>query len=353
MAKAKLDNVNILGHTLLPTPRRVRERLPMSKASRETVERGRAAIRDILDGKDERLLLIVGPCSIHDPKAALEYAQRLSGLADRVADRFLVAMRVYFEKPRTTVGWKGLINDPYLDDSFHLEDGLILARKLLCKITELGLPAASEALDPITPQYLSELVSWHAIGARTIESQTHRELASGLSSPVGFKNGTNGDIQVALDAMKAALRPHHFLGLDPQGRISVYRTKGNPHSHVVLRGGREPNYDRATVESCAESLRAAGLKPKVMVDCSHGNSGKDPERQPSVFAACLAQASGKAPSLMGLMVESNLKGGSQPIPKGRSPLGRLQYGVSVTDACLGWEATETMVLEAYGRGAAG
>lgn len=353
MPKTKLDNVNIAGHSLLPTPRQVRDRWPVSQASLDSVGRGRDAIRAILEDKDDRLFLIIGPCSIHDPKAALEYAARLSVLADRVADRFLVAMRVYFEKPRTTVGWKGLINDPYLDDSFHMEDGLILARKLLIKITELGLPTASEALDPITPQYLSELVAWHAIGARTIESQTHRELASGLSSPVGFKNGTDGNIQVALDAMRAARRPHHFLGLDPEGRISVYRTKGNRHCHVVLRGGRAPNFDRATVEGCAKSMRTAGLRPKVMVDCSHGNSGKDPLRQPAVFAACMAQAARRGSSLMGMMVESNLRQGSQAIPKGKAALSRLTYGVSVTDSCLGWEATERMVLTAYGRGAKG
>jgi len=322
----------------------VTEQLPASDASLETVAAGRREILDILDGKDDRLLMVVGPCSIHDPKAALEYAERLKVLADKVSDRFLLCMRVYFEKPRTTVGWKGLINDPDMNDSFHIEAGLKLARRLLLKITELGLPTATEALDPITPQYLADLVCWYAIGARTIESQTHREMASGLSTPIGFKNGTDGNIQVALDAMKSALMPHHFLGVDPDGRISVYRTKGNRYGHVVLRGGKAPNYDESSIALVRKALHAAKLPERIMVDCSHGNSSKDHRKQPAVFADCLAQRARGEKSLIGVMIESNLFEGNQPIPR---DLKRLEHGVSVTDKCLGWEATEAMILAAY------
>ena len=343
MTRPRLVNTHIAGHTLLPAPRDVREALPADAATLATVAEGRKRIREILDGKDRRLLLVVGPCSVHDPDAALEYAGRLRELAARVEDRFVIAMRVYFEKPRTTVGWKGLINDPYMDDSFHIEHGIKIARELLLKITRLGLYAASEALDPITPQYLSELVSWHAIGARTIESQTHRELASGLSSPVGFKNGTDGNVQVAIDAMRSALRPHHFLGVDARGRISVFRTRGNPDGHIVLRGGRQPNYDPASIRRCMDALKEAGLPRRVMVDCSHGNSRKDPKRQPVVFRSCLEQRRLGNRAIIGMMLESNLKEGSQPIPK---ELRKLVRGVSVTDACLGWDDTERLILDA-------
>ena len=339
MKRQKLVNVNIAGHYLLPTPRQVQELLPAGPESLAVVARGRQAIRDILDGKDKRLVLVVGPCSIHDPKAALEYAERLKRLADKVADRLLLVMRVYFEKPRTTIGWKGLINDPLMNDSFHVEKGIKLARRLLIDVTRLGLPAATEALDPVTPQYISELVSWYAIGARTIESQTHREMASGLSTPIGFKNGTDGNVQVAIDAMRSALSSHHFLGMDPEGRASVYKTTGNPYSHVVLRGGKKPNYDPASVARCAEALEKAGLRRKIMIDCSHGNSNKDHRRQPAVFAAALRQARAPGSAVIGMMVESNLKEGNQPL---KSP-GRLAYGVSVTDKCLGWEDTERMI----------
>ncbi|MBI2385135.1 MAG: 3-deoxy-7-phosphoheptulonate synthase [Elusimicrobia bacterium] len=344
MDKKRLVDANVAGHTLLPPPREVTGQLPASEASLETVAAGRRAILDILDGKDDRLLMVVGPCSIHDPKAALEYAGRLKVLADKVSDRFLLCMRVYFEKPRTTIGWKGLINDPDMNDSFHIEAGLKLARRLLLKITELGLPTATEALDPITPQYLADLVCWYAIGARTIESQTHREMASGLSTPIGFKNGTDGNIQVALDAMKSALMPHHFLGVDPDGRISVYRTKGNRYGHVVLRGGKSPNYDESSIALVRKALHAAKLPERIMVDCSHGNSSKDHRRQPAVFADCLAQRARGENSLIGVMIESNLNEGNQPIPR---DLKRLEHGVSVTDKCLGWEATEKMILAAY------
>ncbi len=341
--KRLLVDTNIAGHILLPSPQKLQAALPLSQKSRDTVAGGRRAIRAILDGKDDRLFLVVGPCSIHDPRAALEYAERLRALAEQVKDRFLIAMRVYFEKPRTTVGWKGLINDPAMNDSFHVERGLKTARKLLKDITAMGLPTATEALDPIMPQYLSELVCWHAIGARTIESQTHREMASGLSTPIGFKNGTDGNVQVAIDAMRSALSRHHFLGMDPQGRVAVYKTRGNPYSHVVLRGGKSPNYGASDIAACRKLLEKAGLRRKVMVDCSHGNSSKDPLRQPAVFADCLRQAK-KTGSIIGMMVESNLYEGRQDIPKGLKDPKRLRYGVSVTDGCLGWDDTAKMIL---------
>lgn len=346
MKKAKLVDTNISGHHSLPAPRQVCKLLPASKQCLETVTRGRREIRAILDGKDERLFIVVGPCSIHDPRAAFEYAERLRELAEKMKDRFVLVMRVYFEKPRTTVGWKGLINDPRLDGSFHIEDGLKAARKLLLRVAALGLPAATEALDPVSPQYLADLISWHAIGARTTESQTHRELASGLSSPVGFKNGTEGDIQVALDAIKSAAAPHHFLGVDPDGRVSVYRTRGNKNCHVVLRGGREPNFDRPSVLACAEKLKRADLNPRLMVDCSHGNSNKDHRRQPGVFDACLEQVRAGGSAIAGLMIESNLFAGRQDLPKDFKSSDSLSYGVSITDACLGWDETERLILGA-------
>jgi 3-deoxy-7-phosphoheptulonate synthase len=342
MAKTRLVDTNIAGHYLLPTPKDVQDLLKAPPESLRTVASGRRTIRDILDGKDDRLLVVVGPCSIHDPKAAIEYARKLRLLADKVKARVFIVMRVYFEKPRTTIGWKGLINDPLMNDSFHVEKGIKLARRLLIDITKLGLPTATEALDPVTPQYISELVSWYAIGARTIESQTHREMASGLSTPIGFKNGTDGNVQVAIDAMRSSLSSHHFLGMDREGRSSVYRTTGNAYSHVVLRGGKKPNYDSTSVARCAEALAKAGQRRKIMIDCSHGNSNKDHRRQPVVFAAALKQARRPGSPVFGMMVESNLKEGNQPL---KNP-GSLLYGVSVTDKCLGWEETERMILSA-------
>jgi 3-deoxy-7-phosphoheptulonate synthase len=344
--KPTLVDANISGHFPLPAPREVQKLLPASKRALEAVARGRRELRSILAGEDERRFLVVGPCSIHDPRAAFEYAERLRGLADEVKDRFVLVMRVYFEKPRTTVGWKGLINDPRMDGSFHIEEGLKAARRLLLRVAGLGLPAATEALDPVSPQYLSDLISWHAIGARTTESQTHRELASGLSTPVGFKNGTDGDIQVALDAIRSAAAPHRFLGVDPGGRVATYRTRGNPDCHVVLRGGREPNYDRASVLYCAEKLKIAGLPPRLMVDCSHGNSGKDHRRQPAVFDACLEQVRAGASPIVGLMLESNLSEGRQDLPKDFKSPSQLRYGVSITDACLGWKDTAALIRRA-------
>jgi len=347
MSEQKLVNVNVAGYNLLPTPKQIQAQFPVSEKSQETVFQGRQLIRDILDGKDPRLFVVIGPCSIHDPKAALEYAERLKKLADRVQDKLFLVMRVYFEKPRTTVGWKGLINDPFMDDSFHIEEGLKIARKLLVQLTEMGLATATEALDPIVPQYISDLISWSAIGARTTESQTHREMASGLSMPVGFKNGTDGNIQVAINAMKSALAPHSFLGIDPEGRISVFQTKGNPYSHVVLRGGdNQPNFDPASVAQCRKELEKAGLRQSIMVDCSHGNSNKDHNKQPGVFASVVDQVIAGNKSLVGMMVESNLFEGNQSIPKN---LADLKYGVSVTDKCIDWPTTERMILDAYRR----
>ncbi len=343
----KLINVNVRGSRPIPTPEEILKDYPASDTALETVQHGREVIRNILDDKDKRLFVVVGPCSIHDVRAAMEYAEKLKALSDEVQDRLFLVMRVYFEKPRTTVGWKGLINDPTMDDSFHIEVGLKRARKLLLQITEIGLPTATEALDPITPQYLSELISWSAIGARTTESQTHRELASGLSTPVGFKNGTNGDIQVALNAMQSSLSPHHFLGIDAKGRVSVFMTRGNTYSHIVLRGSDTgPNYDAVSVGRCEKALEKAGLKKKILIDCSHGNSNKDHERQPVVFYEVIDQVVAGSRSICGMMVESNLHGGNQKIPKNLSD---LKYGVSVTDKCLDWKATEEMIRKGYSK----
>ncbi len=343
----QLVNVNIKGNYPVPTPEELCSELPLTGKNVEAVFQGRESIRNILDDKDRRLFVVVGPCSIHDPKGAIEYAERLKKLADRVKERFVLVMRVYFEKPRTTIGWKGFINDPTMDDSFKVTDGLKMARELLLKITGMGLPVATEALDPMTPQYLGDLISWTAIGARTTESQTHREIASGLSTPVGFKNGTDGNIQVAINAMQSALSSHHFLGIDAKGKVSVFMTRGNPYSHIVLRGAESgPNYESKFIVECEKTLAKAGLRRKIMVDCSHGNSNKDHQRQPIVFRAVIDQVVAGNQAICGLMIESHLHGGNQKIPKN---LSELKYGVSVTDKCLDWETTETMILQAYER----
>jgi 3-deoxy-7-phosphoheptulonate synthase len=288
---------------------------------------------------------VIGPCSIHDLKAAHEYAERLKVLAEQVSDTLFLVMRVYFEKPRTTVGWKGLINDPYLDDSFKIQDGLSIGRQLLLDLADMGLPAATEALDPISPQYLQDLISWAAIGARTTESQTHREMASGLSSSVGFKNGTDGGLAVAINALQSVSRPHRFLGINQQGAVSIVTTKGNTYGHVVLRGGNgKPNYDSVSVAVCEQELAKAGITPNIMVDCSHANSNKDPGLQPLVMDNVANQILEGNTSIIGLMVESHLGWGSQSIPK---DLDQLQYGVSITDACIDWQATEKAVLSMH------
>ena len=327
---------------LLP-PRALKAEWPMTEAANRTVVEGRDAVARILQREDPRLLVIVGPCSIHDPEAALEYAGRLNGLRQELAGQCCLVMRVYFEKPRTTIGWKGLINDPHLDGSYDIESGLKKARALLLQITSMGLPAATEFLDPIVPQYIADLISWAAVGARTTESQTHREMASGLSMPVGFKNGTDGGLQIAIDAMRSAMTPHSFLGIDQDGVTSIIRTTGNPIGHVVLRGGRlRPNYDAESIGDAAVQLSQAGLPPVLMVDCSHANSAKQHARQEEVWRSLIEQRVAGARPIIGAMIESNLVEGSQPIPK---DLAELKRGVSVTDACLGWEVTERMLRQ--------
>ena len=343
----RLHNINVLSSEILPTPEEIKRRLPLPPESEDFVYRSRGAVRRILDREDPRLFVVVGPCSIHDPAAALEYAERLKALSARVDDTMLLLMRVYFEKPRTTVGWKGLINDPDMDDSFHIEKGICLARELLLRLAELGLPAATEALDPIMPQYLSELVTWTAIGARTTESQTHREMASGLSTPVGFKNGTDGSLTVAINALQSARHPHHFLGITQQGQSAVFRTRGNRYGHIVLRGGGgRTNYDSVSIALCERELEKAGLPASIVVDCSHGNSAKDPSLQPLVAENLGNQILEGNRSIVGLMLESHLNWGSQPIPADRS---ELRYGVSVTDACIDWDTTERLLLDLHAR----
>jgi 3-deoxy-7-phosphoheptulonate synthase len=341
-----LEDTRVESFTRVATPTQLHAEIPATEQARATVAQCRSALRAILQGTDRRRFLVVGPCSVHDPDAALEYAGLLRRLADEVSDVLVLVMRVYFEKPRTTIGWKGLINDPGLDGSFDVERGLRLARGLLAQINAMGLPAGTEALDPVTPQYFADLVSWYAIGARTTESQTHREMASGLSAPVGFKNGTDGGLDVAVNAWLSALGPHAFLGIDAAGEVSVVRTRGNPDGHVILRGGRSPNYDRPSLVAAGASLRKAKLPNRLVVDCSHGNSAKDATRQlevlKDVIASIATQAGddGVAASVRGAMLESNLFAGSQKLVAGVA----LRRGVSVTDACIGWDETREGVL---------
>ena len=341
--KQHLANTHVLAEEVILSPAALREKLPLSAVARKTIVSARQAVKAILNGKDTRLLVVVGPCSIHDPKAALEYATRLRALSAELSGELLLLMRVYFEKPRTTTGWKGLINDPHMDDSFQLEEGLHIARQLLVQLAEMGMPVATEALDPISPQYLADLFSWAAIGARTTESQTHREMASGLSMPVGFKNGTDGSLDVAINALHAVSEPHSFLGINPQGRTAIIRTRGNACGHVILRGGGgQPNYDSVHVARCEQALQAAKLPLNIMVDCSHDNSEKNPKQQSLVARDVLNQIHGGNRSIMGIMLESHLHEGNQPIPE---DLGQLRYGVSVTDACMDWQATEQLLRE--------
>jgi 3-deoxy-7-phosphoheptulonate synthase len=347
MSEERIDNINVAALDPLLTPDELRARLPLTERAGATVRRGRHAIEDILDGRDRRLVAVVGPCSIHDPVAAMDYARRLNSLADELSGELLIVMRAYFEKPRTTTGWKGLINDPHLNDSFDIAEGLALARRLLLDINELGLPAGTEALDPISPQYLSDLIAWSAIGARTTESQTHREMASGLSMPVGFKNGTDGSLGVAVNSLLSVSTPHSFLGIDPTGRVAVVRTTGNRYGHLVLRGGaRGPNFDAAHVAEVEAELAGKGLRASIMIDCSHANSAKDPARQPAVMADAVGQVVAGNRSIIGVMIESHLHGGNQPIPADPAT---LRYGVSVTDACLDWAHTEAVLRESAAR----
>lgn len=337
-----IENLNIKSQHVLVTPEQLKQEIPLTDKAALTVSGGRQAIQDILDGRDHRVFVVVGPCSIHDTAAAMDYAQKLAQLSEEVQDTLLLVMRVYFEKPRTTVGWKGLINDPYLDDSFKIEDGLHISRRLLLDIAELGLPAATEALDPITPQYLQDLIAWSAIGARTAESQTHREMASGLSSVVGFKNGTDGSLDVAINALQSVSSSHRFLGMNGQGQIAVTHTKGNPYGHVVLRGGNNrPNYDSVNVALCERILTDVGIHPNIMIDCSHANSNKDPQLQPLVLENITGQILEGNQSIVGLMLESNLFWGSQKITDPQT----MKYGISVTDACIDWQVTEQSLRE--------
>ncbi len=316
MAELPIDDLNVSSNETLITPEQLKRELPLTDAAAKTVAHGRQVVRDILDGKDHRLFLVVGPCSIHDLKAAHEYAERLKALAEQVSDSLFLVMRVYFEKPRTTVGWKGLINDPYMDDSFKIQDGLHIGRKLLLDLAEMGLPTATEALDPISPQYLQDLISWSAIGARTTESQTHREMASGLSSAVGFKNGTDGSLTVAINALQSVSSPHRFLGINQSGGVSIVTTKGNSYGHVVLRGGNgKPNYDSVSVAVCEQELKKAGIPLNVMIDCSHANSNKDPALQPLVMDNVANQILEGNQSIVGLMVESHLAGATSRSPR--------------------------------------
>ena len=338
----RTENLNIVDIFPLTSPKNLKEKLPVSENASDTVIQARNTIKRLLAGEERRLLMIVGPCSIHDPEAARDYALRLKKLAVEVSETILIAMRVYFEKPRTTVGWKGLINDPDLDGSHKINKGIELARKILLETNNLGLPCATETLDPITPQYLADLISWSAIGARTTESQTHREMASGLSMPVGFKNGTDGGLNVALNAMNSALQQHHFLGINPEGISSVIQTSGNPHVHLVLRGGNNgPNYDAVSVHIAADALASGGLPKAIMIDCNHANSGKDPSRQELVLRNTIMQIKDGDQSIIGTMIESNINGGNQLIKP------KMKYGVSVTDACLDWENTHRIILDAH------
>lgn len=340
MTAPKLENLNIVGERVLISPAELHRRVPTSEQAAITIEKGRRAIEAILDRRDHRLLVIVGPCSIHDIAAARDYAERLRRMHDALSERLFVVMRVYFEKPRTTVGWKGFINDPRLDDSFHVEEGLTQARELLVWLAELGLPAATEALDPITPQYLADLFSWSAIGARTAESQTHREMASGLSMPVGFKNGTDGGLEVAINALQSAATAHSFLGINAAGQVTIIETKGNRYGHVILRGGKEPNYDSVSVALAEQALAQVDMPQNLIIDCSHANSHKKPELQPLVAENIVNQIIEGNRSIIGLMLESNLQGGSQKVP---ANLAELEYGVSITDPCIGWAKTEEVL----------
>jgi 3-deoxy-7-phosphoheptulonate synthase len=341
----KTDNLHITGVTPLITPNELKREIPVNEASNQLVASSRETIIDIIEKRDRRLLAIIGPCSIHDPEAAIEYAGRLARLAEIVADKFFVVMRTYFEKPRTVLGWKGLITDPHLGGSYDIEAGLRIARKLLLDITGMGIPCGSEMLDPIVPQYIADVISWASIGARTSESQTHREMASGLSMPVGFKNSTSGDLKTAVNAMKSARHSHGFIGIDQDGKSSIFMTAGNPATHIILRGGSGgPNYYEEHVEEAEKAISALGIEPALIIDCSHANSGKDCKRQSRVLHAITDQRNRGKLSIAGFMIESNIVGGAQSIPEDKSS---LMFGQSITDECVSWEETEEMIMNAY------
>lgn len=340
-----VHNVNIVAGRELFSPDELKDQFPLTERGAETIRSARTTISRILSGEDPRIFVVVGPCSIHRVAEARDYAHRLARVAEQVSSTMVLVMRTYFEKPRTIGGWKGFINDPHLDGTFAIQEGLTLARQLLVEVSELGLPAATEMLDLISPQYLADCISWSAIGARTTESQTHRQLASGLSMPVGFKNGTSGDIEVAANAVMASAQSHHFLSVSDEGRVSVFQTRGNPHGHVILRGGFQPNYEQESVEECVAILKDKGLAPFVMVDCSHGNSRKDFRNQAKVFRYALDRLNNPAYPVRSFMIESNIQAGNQVFSYGEP----LTYGVSITDGCIGWDETEALLLEAHER----
>ena len=343
MDSQAVENINIEPPVVLITPAELKREIPLSDKARAVISQGRKNIENILERKDHRIIVVVGPCSIHDLKAAHDYANRLKALEEKVGDTLLIVMRVYFEKPRTTTGWKGLINDPFMNDSFKITDGLHIGRQLLHDISEIGLPTATEALDPISPQYLQDLIAWSAIGARTTESQTHREMASGLSSSIGFKNGTDGSLTVAINALQSVSSPHRFLGINSDGNVSIVTTKGNPYAHVVLRGGNgKPNYDSVSVSICEQELVSAGIDANIMVDCSHANSNKDHKLQPLVLDNVANQIVEGNKSIIGVMLESNINAGNQKLSSNPDD---MEYGVSVTDACIDWETTETALTK--------
>ncbi|MDV5171545.1 3-deoxy-7-phosphoheptulonate synthase [Photobacterium rosenbergii] len=344
MQKDQLNNVHIENESVLITPQELRSKLPVSENALNFIRESRQTIADIIHKRDHRLLVVCGPCSIHDVEAAKEYAVKLKALSEELSDQLYIVMRVYFEKPRTTVGWKGLINDPHLDGSFEVEEGLHIGRQLLIDLVEMGIPLATEALDPISPQYLGDLFSWAAIGARTTESQTHREMASGLSMPVGFKNGTDGSLSTAINAMQAAASGHRFMGINRDGQVALLNTQGNPDGHVILRGGKQTNYDSVSVTECENEMNAAGLSPSLMVDCSHANSRKDYRRQPLVAEDVIHQIREGNKSIIGLMLESHINEGNQSADL---PRGEMAYGVSITDACINWESTDTLLRHAH------
>ncbi|PPI86373.1 3-deoxy-7-phosphoheptulonate synthase [Candidatus Pantoea edessiphila] len=341
MQRDMLNNVHIADEQILITPEDLKSKFPLTSSQEIQIASSRKIISDIISGRDLRLLIVCGPCSIHDTEAAIDYGNRLRNLSEILKDQLYIVMRVYFEKPRTTIGWKGLINDPYMDNSFDVEAGLHIARSLLLSLVKMGLPLATEALDPNCPQYLGDLFSWSAIGARTTESQTHREMASGLSMPVGFKNGTDGSLDTAINAMCAASMAHRFVGINQSGQVCLLQTKGNPDSHIILRGGKSPNYSPTDVAQCEKEMIKAGLNPALMIDCSHGNSNKDHKRQIVVAKSVISQIKqGGNDSIIGLMVESNINEGNQSSEQKRN---KMKYGVSVTDSCINWESTENLL----------
>ncbi len=341
MTDKRIENINIEVEDSIITPNQLKALYPLTERIINNIETSQQTIKNILAGTDKRILVVVGPCSIHDIESAKEYALKLKEFSEQVKDTLYLVMRVYFEKPRTTVGWQGLINDPYLDDSYQLEEGLKQARGLLSYIAELGVPVAGEALDIVTPQYIQDLISWTAIGARTTESQSHRKMASGLSSVVGFKNGTDGNIEIAINALESVASPHNFISIDPDGHVAVVRTKGNQNTHIILRGGKAPNYDKDSVKLYEKRLIEAGLEPRIMIDCSHANSSKKAENQKNVLEDIKEQIVAGNKSIMGVMIESNLFPGKQYIP---ADIKQLKYGVSVTDECIGWDETQEILL---------